>query len=109
MELIELSGEIRDAMTKAIAEARTQGEDYACVTVNTNDGYIDLSTDDENCMDAVVWHDSGMQNANDNLEQWCIRQIPCWYDVEVQEDEPAGTGVDAGFASQNDFINYLYR
>jgi hypothetical protein len=85
MTLTALQQEVKAAITEGIKDARINGEDYAIVTVNTNDGYIDISTSelDNNC--AMVYHDVDLERTNANLEAWVENLIPDWWDLDVED------------------------
>ena len=85
MTLTALQQEVREAITEGIKDARSNGEDYAIVTVDTNDGYIDISTNSEDNKCAMVYHDIDLERTNENLEAWVESLIPDWWDLDVED------------------------
>ena len=85
MTLTALQQEVREAITEGIKDSRINGEDYAIVTVNTNDGYIDISTNSEDNKCAMVYHDIDLERTNENLEAWIESLIPDWCDLDVED------------------------
>lgn len=57
MTLSGLKEEILGTMFEAMKEAVCEGEKYTCATVNTTDGYIDLTLCLNGDVDAMVYHD----------------------------------------------------
>ena len=111
MMLENLKNEIVESITDAIREAKMSGERYACVTVDVESGYLDVSTDEDNNRIVCVWHDDKKKDGHvaDRLESWAEGFIPDWWNIEVEEDdEEENDGVDAGFSGWNDFIEYMY-
>lgn len=86
MKLQKLSSEIYKSILDAMVEAIECEETTACVTVNTDAGYFDVSTneDDEKC--CVVWHDDNKGKDSPNLERWAEEIIPDWADAADEAD-----------------------
>lgn len=96
MNLKNLTIEVRDAMYEAMKAAIYNGERYACATVNTDDGYIDLYLSKSVEVDAVVSHDDLTLNrkASHNLEVFIenvLRDMDSWREVE---DEVKGENAE---------------
>jgi hypothetical protein len=84
---MKLLDEISKMMEEAIAHAKCNGEDQACATYNTKDGYIDVWINDNNECDVVVCHWNRSDTDNTNLETAITEAIPCWESVELDYDD----------------------
>lgn len=87
MNLKNLTIEVRDAMYEAMKEAIYNGERYACATINTNDGYIDLYISKDGTVGVEVSHDdlTKKRKTNYNLERFIeniLRDMDSWREVE---------------------------
>lgn len=96
MNLKNLTIEVRDAMYEAMKGAIYNGESYACATVNTDNGYIDLYLSKNGDVDAVVSHDEPTRRKDShNIELFIenvLRGMDSWQMVEKEvEAENAET------------------
>ena len=98
---------IRDAMYEAIET----GDTAATCTVETKDGYINISTNKNNQYNADVRHDKDELRKSPNLVSAIIKIIPYWDDVVEQfnnEDEEYDEWNEHGFANAADYYFYRY-
>lgn len=87
MTLATLKNEIVKEITKAICEARIEGDNYACVTVNTDAGYFDISTNEQDEKVVIISHDLDYDKESPNLEKWVEGIVPDWWDVDAPDDD----------------------
>ena len=100
---------IRDAMYEAIET----GDTAATCTVETNDGYIDIMTDEKNQFYADVRHDKDELRNSPNLVSAIIKVIPYWDDVADEwdsnnEEQEYDEWNEHGFANASDYYSYRY-
>lgn len=81
---MEMLDAINEAMTRAIADAKLNGEHSACYTHNTNDGYIDIWCDRYD-KEVVVCHDDNDHDCP-NIVQAIEDILPEWDDIEIEEE-----------------------
>lgn len=71
MELKELKKEVLDALKDAVIESIANDEKNACVTIDTNDGYIDVWFDCDNNAQVGVFHDVETNRTDNNEFYMC--------------------------------------
>ena len=86
MELQKLGVEIREAILEAMIESIESEETRACATIDTDDGYFDVSTNEDDEKDCCVWHDNDKSKSSPNLERWAESIIPDWADAADEAD-----------------------
>lgn len=114
MNLTKIKNECYDAMVEAIkSELNIEGIDCArCAyaTVDTNDGYIELSiivTDTS----VVIVHDNGNEHDCPLLCKAIEESLPDWDAIEEewQEENPEEDEYEAhGFRDEADYLNWKY-
>ena len=99
-----------DALVEAIKEDHAMNGDdsmSAATKIDTNDGYIELYVDRYGAQ-AAAMHNNEANNAHElsTFESAICAAAPDWWDAEEDGQE---SEVDEGFASYNDFLDYMYR
>ena len=79
--------EIAKMLADAIADAKCKGESAACITYDTNDGYIDVWCNEDGEVQIYVTHDENRDTPQTNIEQAIQDAMPCWEDVETGYDD----------------------
>ena len=74
-------------MYEAIKDAIYDGSTYACATVDTNDGYIDLYVNNKGEVDAQCGHDAKTLKRREsrNVELFCesvLKDLDSWQEIE---------------------------
>ena len=101
--------ECREALIEAIRQEKYEEDaKIAIATVSCNSGYIELYATCGGESYATVWHDSDTEKESLRLEEEIGKNLPNWYDVDVEEDETE-IGLDPGFSSWQDYIDYKYN
>jgi hypothetical protein len=115
MNLTKIKNECYEAMVEAIkSEIGSSGIDYAtyaCATVDTNDGYIELEIDHHNDISVVIVHDNGNEHDCPLLCKAIEEALPDWdvIEEEWQEENPEEDEYEAnGFRDEADYLNWKY-
>lgn len=91
MNLTKIKNECYNAMVEAIkSEIGSSGIDnatYACATVDTNDGYIELVIDHHNDTSVVIVHDNGNEHDCPLLCKAIEENLPDWDAIEEEWQE----------------------
>lgn len=95
--------EIREKVNDAVADAKCEGYDSACVTYDCNDGYIDVFTNSKDYVEVTVCPDSDLDRRHTNIEQAITDALPLWDDVEVEEYDEWN---EHGFRDAADYWHY---
>lgn len=118
MKLQKLSSEIYESIFDAMVDAIKSDETMVCITIDTDAGYFDLSTNenDEKC--CAVWHDDIDRNSP-NLERWAEGIIPDWADAADEADwrhdddqddiDFRSDGLDPAFSSWEEVNAMFFR
>lgn len=78
----------------------------AFTIVNTNDGWVELYVSSLHGKHVTVEHDNGEERDSHNLAKFIEKALPDWDDVYEEE---YCTGVDPGFSSYQDYLDYKYN
>lgn len=102
MELTNLKEEIAEKLKEEIREALIDDKDYACATIDTNDGWIDIEVyrylkKENGEWHAVVsvWSDDTSEGAKEYplfekyLEAYIESECDMWDDIEEELQEEA--------------------
>lgn len=116
LTLKKLGEEVRTEILEAMIEAIEYGYTTACVTIDTDAGYLDVCTNDYDEKECVVCHDDN-EHESPNLERWAEDIIPDWSDVvdEVDrrngrdEDDVDYSGLDPAFSSWEEVNAMFFR
>lgn len=81
--------DIVECVTDAITSAKLQGESSACCTYNCNCGYIDIWCNNRDDVEVCICQDHDKELDHPRLETAIAAVIPCWNDVEIEEEEPS--------------------
>lgn len=116
LTLKKLGEEVRTEILEAMIEAIEYGYTTACVTIDTDAGYLDVCTNDYDEKECVVCHDNN-EHESPNLERWAEDIIPDWSDVvdEVDrrngrdEDDVDYSGLDPAFSSWEEVNAMFFR
>lgn len=95
-------------ITTAILVEKADGS-YPCeaeTAVHTNDGWIEIYVSPVDGKRVDVLHNGNVNKRSDNLTNAILEVIPEWGDVEEEGHE---YGIDPGFASYSDYIDYKYN
>lgn len=98
--------EIREEVETAIYDAKCKDEGSACITYNTNDGYIDVWLNDSGDYEVIVYHDDNRDTEHSRLEELIISALPAWDDVD--EPEPFDEWNEHGFCDEADYNRWRY-
>ena len=106
-----------DRISEKMRDAVESGETYAAVTVNTECGWIDVSTDENDTVDVRVVHENNEEKDCPNITDALFDLIPCWCDIEdevnsgddEEECEYYDEWNDHGFASEADYYSWRYK
>lgn len=119
MELQKLGVEIREAILEAMIESIESEETRACATIDTDDGYFDVSTNEDDEKDCCVWHDNDKSKSSPNLERWAESIIPDWADAADEADwrhdddeddiDWRNDGLDPAFSSWEEVNAMFFR
>ena len=114
MNLTKIKNECYDAMVEAIkSELDSEGIDcasYAFATVDTNDGYIELSISRYDTS-VVIVHDNDNEHDCPLLCTAIEKALPDWYAIEDewQAENPEEDEYEAhGFRDEADYLNWKY-
>lgn len=114
MNLTSIKNECYEAMVEAIkSELDSEGVDHAtnaCTTVNTYDGYIDLSMTHHDCS-VVIVHDNESEHECPLLCEAIENALPDWDAIEEewQKENPEEDEYEAhGFRDEADYLNWKY-
>lgn len=116
LTLKKLGEEVRTEILEAMIEAIEYGYTTACVTIDTDAGYLDVCTNDYDEKVCVVCHDDN-EHDSPNLERWAEDIIPDWSDAvdEVDrrnvrdEDDVDYSGLDPAFSSWEEVNAMFFR
>lgn len=115
MELKKLGSEIRAEILEAMVDAIMDDQTNACATINTDAGYLDVWTNDDDDKCCVVCHDNN-EHECPNLEEWAESIIPDWNDAidEVdcrrgRDDDYRYDGLDPAFSSWEEVNEMFFR
>lgn len=116
LTLKKLGEEVRTEILEAMIEAIEYGYTTACVTIDTDAGYLDVCTNDYDEKECVVCHDDN-EHESPNLERWAEDIIPDWSDAvdEVDrrngrdEDDVDYSGLDPAFSSWEEVNAMFFR
>ena len=116
LTLKKLGEEVRTEILEAMIEAIEYGYTTACVTIDTDAGYLDVCTNDYDEKECVVCHDDN-EHESPNLERWAEDIIPDRSDVvdEVDrrngrdEDDVDYSGLDPAFSSWEEVNAMFFR
>lgn len=115
MKLTKIKNECYEAMVEAIkSEIDSSGIEHAtcaCATVDTNDGYIDLSINHHNDTSVVITHDNESEHDCPLLCKAIESALPDWEAIAEQweEDNPEEDEYEAhGFRDEADYLNWKY-
>lgn len=116
LTLKKLGEEVRTEILEAMIEAIEYGYTTACVTIDTDAGYLDVCTNDYDEKECVVCHDDN-EHDSPNLERWAEDIIPDWSDAvdEVDrrngrdEDDVDYSGLDPAFSSWEEVNAMFFR
>lgn len=100
-----------DRISEKMRDAVESGEAYAAVTVDTECGWIDISTDEHDTVDVRVVHENNEEKDDPNITDALFKLVPYWCDIvdEVQEDDVEYDYWDEhGFASEADYYQWRY-
>lgn len=114
MNLTKIKNECYDAMVEAIkSELNSEGIDcasYAFATVDTNDGYIELSISRYDTS-VVIVHDNDNEHDCPLLCKAIEEALPDWdvIEEEWQKENPEEDEYEAhGFRDEADYLNWKY-
>lgn len=81
----------------------------AYTTVHTNDGWVEIYVSSLHGKHVEVCHaeDENSAKHSDNLANAIMDVLPDWWDVE--EEEVCECGVDPGFSSYSEYLDYMYN
>ena len=105
-----------DRISEKMRDAVESGETYACVTVDTDCGWIDISTDEHDTVDVRVAHDNEVRESP-NITDALFNLVPYWCDIEdeinSEDDEEEECDYydewnEHGFASEADYYQWRY-
>ena len=105
--------ECRDALIEAIEKDHAENgaeSKNAVAKVDTRDGWIELYVDRYGTQ-ASVCHDREENDEHEltTFESAICAAAPDWWDAEEDDDYPkVFDGVDEGFGSFEDYLNYMY-
>lgn len=115
MELKKFKQEIYEAAVEQMKEAIACEETTAYATINTDAGWLDISTNDADDKDCIVCHDdSDNENECRNIAEWVMQEvIPDWYDVvddyEWEHRDDRHDGLDPAFSSWEEVNEMFFR
>lgn len=99
-----------DRISEKMRDAVESGETYAAVTVDTECGWIDISTDEHDTVDVRVAHDNEVRESP-NITDALFNLVPYWCDIEDEvndENEEYDFWDEHGFASEADYYQWRY-
>lgn len=116
LTLKKLGEEVRTEILEAMIEAIEYGYTTACVTIDTDAGYLDVCTNDYDEKECVVCHDDN-EHDSPNLERWAEDIIPDWSDAVDEVDRRNGrdeddldySGLDPAFSSWEEVNAMFFR
>lgn len=116
MTLKKFGEEVRTKILEAMIEAIEDDDTTACVTIDTDAGYLDVCTNDDDEKVCMVCHDDN-EHDSPNLERWAEDIIPDWSDAvdEVdwrngrEEDDVDYSGLDPAFSSWEEVNAMFFR
>lgn len=116
LTLKKLGEEVRTEILEAMIKAIEYGYTTACVTIDTDAGYLGVCTNDYDEKECVVCHDDN-EHDSPNLERWAEDIIPDWSDAvdEVDrrngrdEDDVDYSGLDPAFSSWEEVNAMFFR
>lgn len=124
MELKKLKEEILEAIEKGIKEAIYQDDKYGSATVDTNDGYIDVSYWlNDGTVEVIIYHDNEdnkhpcyndherpCNNLADSIEEYVTYNVDISAIEEELEEEAYYDDIwhRNGFDSEADYNRYRY-
>lgn len=94
------------SISEAIENEKLCEEKSAGATVRTRDGLVELSVTEDGTKEALVYH-KGNDHESDNIMDAIEAALPDWGDIEAKS-ETCEFGVDPGFASYQDYLNYKF-
>lgn len=99
----------RNEITDEILEEKAAGTypKEAHVEVNTKDGVIDMYVSPKYGKKVFVYHDES-ERCSDNIAKAIEDGIPDYFDDDVQLEKRID-GVDPGFSSFQDYVDYKYN
>jgi hypothetical protein len=106
-----------DRISEKMRDAVKDGEVYAAVTVNTECGWIDISTDEHDTVDVRVVHENNEEKDSPNITDALFNLVPYWCDIEDEvnseddeedECEYYDEWNEHGFASEADYYQWRY-
>ena len=99
-----------DRISEKMRDAVKDGEVYAAVTVDTECGWIDISTDEHDTVDVRVVHENNEEKDSPNITDALFKLVPYWCDIvdEVEPDEEYDEWNEHGFASEADYYQWRY-
>jgi hypothetical protein len=103
--------ECADTLWAEIMDAIESGYSYATATIDTADGWIEVTTDSHDDATVMVCHDDSDNERECPVLCDAIEQaLPEWADVQAEydadHDEADNGGLDPAFSSWEDFWNY---
>ena len=115
MELKELRKEIAEKMMEAMVGAIEYGETGACCTINTDAGYLDIYTNEDDEAECKVSHDNSNKTSS-NIEEWVESIVPDWDEAVDEVDYRNGRdednkyiGLDPAFSSWYEVNSMFFR
>lgn len=107
MRLQELINECRWELIEDIKESIYGGIEYACVSISTMDGYIDIHSRRNDDIEVLVYHDDN-DHYSPRLEEYLAQQVDVdWTQIECEiEEEREDEWNEHGFADAEDYWRY---
>lgn len=108
-KLDDLIRRCRKEITDVILEEKAAGTypKDAYIEVDTKDGVIEICVSPIYGKKVIVYHDES-ERRSDNIAKAIDEGIPDYFDDDVQLEERID-GVDPGFSSFQDYIDYKYN
>lgn len=108
-KLDELIQRCRNEITNEILKEKALGTypKEAFVEIDTKDGVIEICVSPICGKKVMVYHDES-ERCSDNIAKAIEDGIPEYFDDDVQLEERID-GVDPGFSSYQDYIDYKYN
>ena len=115
MELKELRKKITESMMEAMVEAIENDDTTACVTIDTDAGYLDIYTNEDDEAECKVSHDHSNKTSS-NIEEWVESIVPDWDEAVDEVDYRNGRdednkyiGLDPAFSSWYEVNSMFFR
>lgn len=115
MTLKKLGEEVRSQILEAMIAAIEYGDTGACCTINTDAGYLDIYTNEDDEAECKVSHDHSNKTSS-NIEEWVESIVPDWDEAVDEVDYRNGRdednkyiGLDPAFSSWYEVNSMFFR